>query len=787
MKRIVSILLVVALLMSGLFFVSPVGFATQEPIEEEPYDFIYPLEDGAIYFDTPTGTIYYGYGGGELEIPAVINGAPVRNIAPSAFDASMFTSIVVPEGVEEIGINAFAACRALSHCSLPSTLKEIPGGAFSGCSNLRTVDLPPQLEKIGTLAFHSCRPLKDLTFPETLVSIGDSAFSDCTQLTVMTIGENVKELGSAVFARCEKLEQVILPSTLTAIPVAFVSECTKLTMFDIPESVTYIGDRAFEECAGLTDIVIPDGVTHIGEEAFYKCGLAKQPLPKSLTYLGKKAFYATKCLESRNTGQYVDNWLVGTRSGEKGELVIDEGTIGAADGSIGYENLPSSPEVKALQIPSTLRYLTADSFLSTEELASITVSEDNPYFASKNNVIYNKDMTTLIFVGAHVNFEETPLSEGLKVIESRAFKYNERTKRIVLPDSLERLEDESLGNGDLVRVEFGKGLKYIGARILDYNYINAITLPDGLEYIGEEAFSCSGLAYVDLGESIKYIGPRAFAHNPQLQKIELPETLEELGDNAFGDCDALKTAIFHGDVPKMGKTAFCSYFEELTNNPATALDDFTIYYVNEGNWLSVTEYNVEKWQVPAKANFKDVKAGSWYETAVNYAVENELMNGVGGRSFAPNGSMTRGMVVTVLWRFMGEEDHTYIPYEDVKASDWYGSAVAWASSHGIVTGVDRTHFNPNGDITREQLATILFRYAQMMQLNMTRDKKLDGFADHKKVSSYAQAALQWSVSCGLINGEEIGGKMYLNPQGKATRAQVATILMRMIEQSIKQQ
>jgi len=70
---------------------------------------------------------------------------------------------------------------------------------------------------------------------------------------------------------------------------------------------------------------------------------------------------------------------------------------------------------------------------------------------------------------------------------------------------------------------------------------------------------------------------------------------------------------------------------------------------------------------------------------------------------------------------------------------------------------------------------------------MTRDKKLDGFADHKKVSSYAQAALQWSVSCGLINGEEIGGKMYLNPQGKATRAQVATILMRMIEQSIKQQ
>ncbi|MGM9599871.1 MAG: S-layer homology domain-containing protein, partial [Faecousia sp.] len=179
--------------------------------------------------------------------------------------------------------------------------------------------------------------------------------------------------------------------------------------------------------------------------------------------------------------------------------------------------------------------------------------------------------------------------------------------------------------------------------------------------------------------------------------------------------------------------------------------------------------------------FVDVPQKAWYVEAVNYAVQNGLMNGVGNDQFNPEGSMTRAMLVTVLWRYEGEPEAGENTFSDVPNGQWYTNAVAWAAENGIVGGVGNNRFDPNGEITREQMATILFRYAEKKGIDTSKRGSLNIFSDEKQLSDYAKDAVQWAVAEQIINGSD--GKLL--PQGSATRAQVATILMRFIENKIK--
>ncbi len=178
--------------------------------------------------------------------------------------------------------------------------------------------------------------------------------------------------------------------------------------------------------------------------------------------------------------------------------------------------------------------------------------------------------------------------------------------------------------------------------------------------------------------------------------------------------------------------------------------------------------------------FTDVKAGQWYESAVNFAVGHGLFNGVSATRFAPNDVMNRGMLVTVLYRMEGSPsiDGIANPFKDVKEKDWYYAPVLWAAENGIVGGVGSGKYAPADSLTREQLATILFRYSSMRKYDTEARGDLTKFPDIKKVSPWAADAYSWANAEGLIGGNNIGGVAHLDPAGKATRAQVATILMR---------
>ena len=178
---------------------------------------------------------------------------------------------------------------------------------------------------------------------------------------------------------------------------------------------------------------------------------------------------------------------------------------------------------------------------------------------------------------------------------------------------------------------------------------------------------------------------------------------------------------------------------------------------------------------PKYTDFTDLPVISWYKDGVSYALENGLMNGVGKREFDPDGNVTRAMFVTILYRAETSpsvEGKTN-PFADVPAGQWYTDAVVWASNSGIVTGTSATAYSPDAPITREQIATILYRYSKAEKA----EQSLEADPDAGTVSGYALDAMRWAVKNELLNGKD--GK--LAPKENATRAQIATILMRYLK------
>lgn len=257
--------------------------------------------------------------------------------------------------------------------------------------------------------------------------------------------------------------------------------------------------------------------------------------------------------------------------------------------------------------------------------------------------------------------------------------------------------------------------------------------------------------------------------------IEAADTL--IWSDAVEKINAIGTVTINsGDAINAAKAAVSRLSaDQLKTFPQELLDKLAeaerIYHLlTEGSdtpVLPVTPSKPKDDKPTTGSSFTDVPAGSWYEEAVNYVHEKGLMNGTSSNAFSPNANTTRGMIVTILARVEGV---------NTNGTPWYAAGQKWAMDNGISDGT-----NMPGVITREQLATILYRYAKQKGYDVSKSAALTGFSDADKVSGYAAEAMQWAVAEGLLQGSN--GK--LDPQGSATRAQVATILMRFMEKIAK--
>ena len=210
----------------------------------------------------------------------------------------------------------------------------------------------------------------------------------------------------------------------------------------------------------------------------------------------------------------------------------------------------------------------------------------------------------------------------------------------------------------------------------------------------------------------------------------------------------------------------------------TENSDGTYTFTMPNGQVTITATFVET-EAPVGEPFLDVNEGDWFYDAVAYAYENGLMDGVGGNRFAPNSATTRAQLVTILYRMEGQPAVSGdLPFTDVESGTWYTDAILWAAQNGIVNGVNDTEFAPGNDLTREQLVTILYRYAESKGYDVSASADLAGYPDGEEIQAYAREAMAWAVAENIIRGMEDDT---LKPAGNASRAQIATIFMRFCE------
>lgn len=273
-------------------------------------------------------------------------------------------------------------------------------------------------------------------------------------------------------------------------------------------------------------------------------------------------------------------------------------------------------------------------------------------------------------------------------------------------------------------------------------------------------------------------------------------------------------APHHGGSSSSGGSASTTYtltFEtnggnaisKVTKNKGTTIDlaqyaptksgaTFEGWYADKGLTKKITSVKLDanttvyaKWtEAPVSGlPFKDVKTADWFYNDVKYVYEKGMMAGTAADVFAPNATTTRAMIVTILYRLEGSPAVTGTSaFVDVPAGQWYTDAVNWAAANQIVKGTSATTFAPNDSITREQMAAILYRYAQYKGYDVTKKADLSGYSDNSQVSAYAKDALAWANAAKLINGVT---NTTLAPQGNATRAQVSAILHRFCDGVVK--
>lgn len=487
-------------------------------------------------------------------------------------------------------------------------------------------------------------------------------------------------------------------------------------------------------------------------------------------------------------------------------------------------------------------------FLPAGILSVSAASEtDIAYPVEEGNIFFDKATGTITGSDSCIQSAEIPAEiEGVPVttIANEAFADCGEMIRVSIPKSVTNIGSEafrycsSLESIYVDEENENYSCDENGSALLNKDGTQLLQYPAGL------GCPCGYALSYTIPDSVETIADFAFYNNYMVEYIDFPASVTSIGDYAFLGCKSLRAARFVGNAPQLGEHSFAVYYEETAEyQPITKL---TVYYVEgtEG-WTSPTwnGYPTQTWvpehkceyvpeitaptcteagytvytcsgcgdtytedYVPAlgheykegncircgeaepkapSAEFSDIPEDAWYKLAVDYAVGKELMNGVGNGKFEPEKPMTRAMLVTVLWRYAGTPAEGENSFSDVDDAQWYAGAVAWAAEKGIVGGIGGGKFDPDGKITREQMATILYRYCNVLGIDTRNSVSLSSFPDGDKTSVYAKKAVSWAVAEGIITGSKVNGKVYLDPQGNATRAQVATILMRFIENIVK--
>lgn len=665
---------------------------------------------------------------GELKKVVIKDG--VTNVSNYAlFFLPAATQITLPESVTSIGRYGIALCSKLNGISLPKAVTAIGDFGLAG-NSFTAVSLPDGLQTLGRGAFDACASLSGMTLPAAITAVPAKCFDDCTKLLTVDYKGEVTAIGERAFEGCKSLTKAPIPAAVTALGNSAFNGCVALTDVTLPGGVTAIPDACFQDCTALADMKLPATVTSVGHNAFTGCKALKDVrcygAPPTVQPGGAAEHsFEPAIVTIHYNPDPVYGWTLDADGTWQGYKVSSKG----ACLHTGYGTTETT-------VPATCG---ADGRIDT-------------ICSNCGDVIATKVIPA---TGAHtwdngtVTTEPTETTPGVR---THTCAVCGATKTEVIPAT--------------------------GAHTFVFTKNVAPTCTEA----GYDLYTCSGC-----GATEKRNVKPALGHKWDSGTVTAEPTEKGPGTMTYTCtvCGQTKTEV----IPATGPHTHVWDEGTVTVAPTETTPGVRTYTCTV---CGQTRTEI----IPATGSavcpggaacpsfrFRDVPAPSnWAHEGIDYCVRHGLMSGFDATTFSPDTVSTRAQIVMILYNLSGDTtDYSkyYVPFTDVRPGTWYYNAVAWGYDKDIVAGMTPTTFAPDGLITREQMAVLLYGYTEKYApAYLGGAASLNGFPDAASVSNWAYAAMSWAVGNGLISGIASNGADYLAPSGGATRAQIAAIMMR---------
>ena len=594
------------------------------------------------------------------------------------------------------------------------------------------VTLPDSVTSIGRYGIAMCSKLTGLSIPKGVTGIGDFGLAG-NGLTAVTLPDGLQSLGRGAFDSCASLTNTTLPAAITAVPGKCFADCTKLLNVKYAGTVTAIGDLAFESCKALTAAPIPETVTEIGASAFTGCtALTDVTIPAGVSTIPEDCF---------------------------------RGCTALAD----------------MKLPGTVTHVGYNAFTGCTALKDVRCYGAAPAVEPGNSEAHSFEPATVtIHYNPAMNWtlDADGKWQGYTVSDKGACTHTDY-------GTTERTVPATCGKAGRVDTICDNCGEVVSTRELPptgaHDWGNGVVTTAPTETTpGVRTFTCSGCDQTRT-ETI----PATGAHDYQFTKTVAPTCTDggydlytcsgcgaterrNLTDAAGHKWDGGTVTTAPTETTPGVRTFTCTVCGQTRTEaiPATGASTCT-------GGPSCPSYGLHDVAGP----------GYWAHEGIDYCVRNRLMSGVGAGTFSPDTACTRAQIVKILYNRSGNQtdySYYYLPFTDVAPGAWYYNAVAWAYYNDVTSGTSATMFTPNAAITRQQLVTFLYRYTVKYAPEFTGNAApISAFPDAGSVANWAYAAMSWAVGNGLIQGNaHDNGLDYLDPNGSATRAQTATIIMR---------
>ena len=701
---------------------------------------------------------------GELKKVVIKDG--VTNVSDYAlFFLPATTQVTLPDSVTSIGRYGIAMCSKLTGLSIPKGVTGIGDFGLAG-NGLTAITLPDGLQSLGRGAFDSCASLTNTTLPAAITAVPGKCFADCTKLLNVKYAGTVTAIGDLAFESCKALTAAPIPETVTAIGASAFTGCTALTDVTIPAGVSTIPEDCFRGCTALADIDLPGTVTHVGHNAFTDCAALKDV----------RCYGAAPAVEPGNSEAHsfepatvtvhynpAMNWTLDADGKWQGYTVSDKGACLHTDYGTTERTVPATCG-KAGRVDTICG--NCGEVISTRELPPTGAHDwGNGVVTTAPTETTPGARTFTCTVCGDIR-EETIHATG-----AHDYQFTKNVAPTCTDGGYDLYTCSGCGATERRNLTDAAGHKWDGGTVTT---APTETTP------GARTFTCTVCGDIR-EETIHATG----AHDYQFTKNVAPTCTDggydlytcsgcgaterrNLTDAAGHKWDGGTVTTAPTETTPGVRTFTCTVCGDIRTEaiPATGASTCT-------GGPSCPSYGLHDVAGP----------DYWAHKGIDYCVRNRLMSGVGAGTFSPDTACTRAQIVKILYNLSGNQtdySYYYLPFTDVAPGAWYYNAVAWAYCNDVTSGTSATMFTPNAAITRQQLVTFLYRYTVKYAPEFTGNAApISAFPDAGSVANWAYAAMSWAVGNGLIQGNaHDNGLDYLDPNGSATRAQTATIIMR---------